>query len=429
MAVARSGINHTVRFDLRHLVAVFREPRSPERSADRWVPEFERTFAAHVGSSECIAFPFARSAFHAALRAMDLPPGSEVILPPITIPPMVDAVVALGHEPVFVDIDPATLVFDPVSLRSALSPRTGAAMVTYLFGIAADPTLLVAECRDAGVRVIEDFSHDLGATVADQQLGTFGDVGIYSSSATKSLDTYGGGLAVTDDPDLSTRLRAAQAELVPTPRSRLASKVARTLVWNLASRRVPWTLATFPLIRFLRRYRPELERSVSGAGSSRNRRSGVEAQWFERFTSLQARAGLELLPQLRERDRVRATNAEQLRATLRFLGIRVPTGSPAGRHVHWQCIGYVEDVERVQRGLARCGADAATTNLPMVCGCDGPSCAHPVAAAVQRHALYLPCHPEVGPRALHRIAECLVRIRPLAAASLAGSLTVGSSEQ
>lgn len=420
MAVARSGINHTVRFDVRHLLVAIGGPRRADGRGDRQVSEFERAFATHVGAAECVAFPLARAAFHAALRAMDLPPRSEVILPPITIPAMVEAVVALGHDPVFVDIDPSSLVFDPQSLRSALSPRTGAAMITYLFGIAADPTPLIAECRDAGVFVIEDFSHDLGATVAGRQLGTFGDVGIYSSSATKTLDTYGGGLAVTDDPDLSIRLRAAQAELVPPPRSRLTSKVARTLVWNLATRRVPWTLATFPLIRFLRRHRPELERTISGAGSPPRRRSGPNAQWYERFTALQARAGLELLPLVAERDRVRASNAEQLRATLRFLGIRAPGGSPAGHHVHWQCVGYIEDVERVQRALARSGADAAPTNLPMVCDCADSACRHPVGAAVQRHALYLPCHPEVRPRALQRIAECLVRTRPHPAASLPG---------
>lgn len=421
MAVARSVINHTVGFDVRHLVASLRAPRRIDGNGDHWVSEFERAFASHVGSSDCVAFPFARAAFHATLLAMDLQPGSEVILPPITITAMVDAVVALGHEPVFVDIDPSTLVFDPVALRSAFSPRTGAVMITYLFGIASDPTPLIAQCRDAGVRVVEDFSHDLGATVAGRQLGTFGDVGIYSSSATKTLDTFGGGLAVTDDPDLATRLRAAQARLVPTPRSRLVSKVTRTLVWNLASRRVPWTLATFPLIRVLRRHRPELERAVTGASPARNRRSGVQAQWFEQFTPQQARAGLELLPLVADRDRARSTNAEQLRATLRYLGIRVPSGSPAGRHVHWQCVGYIEDVERVQRALARSGADAATTNLPMVCGCEESSCCHPVAAAVQRQALYLPCHPEVRPRALHRIAECLVRARPRPAAALTGA--------
>lgn len=407
MAIARSTINHPVRFDVANLVgaAVGRQTNRARPGSD--VRRFEEAFADHLGVGECVAFPFARSAFHAALQALDVQPGAEVVLPPITIPPMVDAVVALGFRPIFVDIDPMTLIVDVDQLRTVVTDRTGAVMVTYLFGIASDPTAVIDLCRAAGVPVIEDFSHNLDATVGGRSLGTFGDLGIYSSSATKTLDAYGGGLAVTNDAELARRLRVVQAAQVVPPRRRLLAKVAATLVWNVASTKLVWTIGTFPLIRFLRWRHPEVERTISGARRPPADRTGPVAAWRERFTDLQARAGLRLLPQVGAVDAIRVANAEKIRTALRAAGITVPSGSEGGHHVHWQCIGYVADVERVQRALATRGIDVATTNLPLLCGCHGGRCEHPVATVVRNHALYFPCHPGVARSDLHRVVMAI----------------------
>ncbi|MBM3662402.1 MAG: hypothetical protein FJW94_05850 [Actinobacteria bacterium] len=418
MAIARTCINHSVGFDLRQLVRAAMTSGRSDSSRGDVVTEFERRFADSLGASECIAFPFARSAFLATLRSMDLPPDSEVILPPLTIRPMVDAVRSAGCRPVVVDIDPETLLFDLAELDRCLSEKTSAVMITYLFGIASDPRPIIEAARSVGARVVEDFSHNLGATIEDRAVGTFGDVGIYSSSATKTLDTYGGGLVITDDEQLTARLRVAQSELRHPPRSRLVTKILRTLLWNITSRRGMWTIATFPLVRLLRRRHPSLEQAISGAGRRSGRSTGPTDSWFERFTPQQAAVGLELIPQVDSITCSRVFNAEQIRATLKYLGVPVPTGSERGHSVFWQCVAYIEDVDRVQTGLASDGIDTAGTNLELLCDCDPGSCGHPVGRAVKRHALYMPCHPGVSSRMLERIAWSLVRLRPQASISL-----------
>jgi dTDP-4-amino-4,6-dideoxygalactose transaminase len=359
---------------------------------------------------------------------MDLPPGSEVVLPPITIQPMVDAVRSVGCRPVVVDIDPGTLLFDPEQLAQHLSERTRVVMITYLFGIASDPTPIIDAARAIGARVVEDFSHNLGASVHGRPVGTFGDVGIYSTSATKTLDTYGGGLAVTDDEELAAKLRRAQGQLRATPRSRLLAKVSGTLLWNVTSSRTAWTLATFPLVRWLRRRHPGVELAISGARKPPSGSTGPADPWFERFTAQQAAAGLELLPEVAATDRIRVANAEQIRATLRYLGVPVPAGSLGGQHVHWQCVAYIEDVERVQQGLAADGFDTAGTNLRLVCECEPSSCRHPVGRAVKRHALYLPCHPGVRASSLHRLTRSLTRLRPVASETLRSGPGPGATD-
>jgi perosamine synthetase len=144
MAIARARVYHSVPFDVRNLVtssvATLRSQGPPD---DQVIETFERRFAEHVGAAHCVSFAFARTAVHQALESQALPHGSEVLMPPITISPMMDAVLSLGLRPVFVDIDPNSLIFDVEAFERAITPNTRAALITYLFGIAADPTPLI----------------------------------------------------------------------------------------------------------------------------------------------------------------------------------------------------------------------------------------------------------------------------------------------
>ncbi|MFM7665141.1 MAG: DegT/DnrJ/EryC1/StrS family aminotransferase, partial [Actinomycetota bacterium] len=104
LPISRGRISHTVCSEAGWLLQALVAPLENEtiiRSA-------EQMFAAHIGRTECITFPFARTAIWATIQELNLPPGSRVIMPPITIKPILDVIVHLGHEPVFVDIDPTT---------------------------------------------------------------------------------------------------------------------------------------------------------------------------------------------------------------------------------------------------------------------------------------------------------------------------------
>jgi dTDP-4-amino-4,6-dideoxygalactose transaminase len=410
MAIARSCTYHTLGFDVRNLVGSVVRAEGRSARGDAEIAAFEEAFAAHVGSASCTSFAFARTAVHAALEAAGLSEGAEVILPPLTIKAMVDVVLALGLVPMYVDIDPDTLIFDLDRLDEALGPRTGAVLVTYLFGIAGDPAPIVARCRAAGVLVIEDFSHALGATVRNQALGTFGDVGVYSCSVTKALDTYGGGMAVTDDERLSERLRSLQRDLAHPPRRRLPPKVLVGLVTNLASRKAAWSTVAFPLTRTIRRRRSLIDRGLARLQARLRTPADLSSAVFERITPRQARAGLALLPEVSATDRARREAAESLRARLRSAGVRVPLGSPDARHVHWQAVAYAGDAEVVQARLAKRGIDAATTNLPLVVGIgvEGPQPPCPVGADVKHRALFLPAYPRLSQRDRERVATAAV---------------------
>lgn len=415
MAIARVCIRHSLRFEAVNLVgALFGRRHDAIRASE--VDAFEREFADHVGARHCVAFPFARSAVHFALKSQGFSAGAEVIMPPITIRPMLDAVRSLGLVPVFVDLDPSSLIFDAAALREATTSRTAAVLITYLFGRAVDPSPLLEHCSAEGIFVIEDFSQALGASVRGRSLGTFGDVGVYSSSLTKTLDTYGGGLAVTDDDRLHDRLRVSQQGLVAPPRRRLVKKIGRSLVFNLAFRRVPWTIA-FPLLRLLRRMVPASEERLTrdrvrdATDSSReNGLPQLHAAAFECFTTRQARVGLRQLPALPARDVTRRANAEHLRTVFAYLGVRTPSGSPGGVDAAWQTVVFVPDAIQVQRALGRRGVDSGTTNLAFLAGEADPErgAACPEARTVSEAALCIPSHERLNARGLGKVANALM---------------------
>lgn len=409
-SLARACIHHDLRLDLATLRAVWRPPEDWLDGDD--VGRFERAVAHRLGARSCVAFPLARSALLHALEAAGLSPGDEVVLPPISIPGVVDAVEALGLRPVYADIDPDTLVFDPSSVAERLTPRTAAIVVTYLFGVTADPGELLRTCRSAGLFVIEDFSHNFGAAVGDRSVGTLGDVGIYSSSVTKTLDTYGGGLAVTDDEGLARRMRSARDGLRPARTGRLRRQVLLHLLWNLLSRPPLFDVVTLPLLRVLAAAAPGADvRGIVPRARRRSRR-GLPPAARERFTALQARVGLELLVGLEDDERRRGRHAALLRSAFRHAGAAHPAGAPGSTEVHWQCPVYAEDVATARRLLARAGIDAGTTNLallPAIADAGGAA-AVPVAAWVHAHALYLPAHERLAPRHLRRVAAAVLAL-------------------
>ncbi|MHC8440578.1 MAG: DegT/DnrJ/EryC1/StrS family aminotransferase [Candidatus Eutrophobiaceae bacterium] len=140
-SVPRGVICHTIGDSIRYLFQSLFSSLSDESR----IAEFEKAFASYCGRKHCVAFPFARTAIHAALQSLSLPRGSKIILPPITIKGIVDAVVDLGLIPVYVDLDLETACFRQDSLRAALDSSVKAAIITPLFGLV--PDLNARECR------------------------------------------------------------------------------------------------------------------------------------------------------------------------------------------------------------------------------------------------------------------------------------------
>lgn len=166
----------------------------------------EREFADLMGMPHAVAVATGTASLHCAVAALDLNPGDEVVVPPITDAGTVIGALAQGLVPVFADLDPLTGCLTPETVEAAITPRTRAVVVVHLFGAAADVEGIVDVCRPRGIRVVEDCAQAyLTTTPQGAFVGTVGDVGCFSLQQSKHITTGDGGLLVTGSAALARR--------------------------------------------------------------------------------------------------------------------------------------------------------------------------------------------------------------------------------
>jgi perosamine synthetase len=173
-----------------------------------FVARFEDQFAARVGRKHGVAVSNGSVALDAAVVALGIGPGDEVILPTSTIISCAAAIVRTGATPVLVDCDPRTWNMDVGQVEARITPRTRAIMVVHIFGLPVDMDPLLALARKHGLKLIEDAAEVIGQTYRDRPCGSFGDLSTFSFYPNKHVTTGEGGMLVTDDPTLAARCRS-----------------------------------------------------------------------------------------------------------------------------------------------------------------------------------------------------------------------------
>jgi perosamine synthetase len=404
LVIPRGVVYHDVWDDVSCLLRAVFAPLDEEST----VRKFEESFAAYVGRRHALAFPSARTAILSALQARGLPPGSSILMPPITIKPILDVVLSCGLKPVFVDLDPDTLCFDLAKLRDAITPDTRAILITYLVGLVPDMGALMDACRAHDLFVIEDFSQCLNGTYGGKKVGTFGDVGVYSSSFIKTLDTYGGGQTICDDDALFEALRERRDGMAAPSRGLLMRRILIDLCLNVATTRWVFHMFAFPLLRLIRLARPE--RAVRHLGPQSARLlARIPAAWFHRFSSLQAEVGLRLLSEVEAGDAARRKHVGELKELLKASRLRFPEGVPGAGNVYWQLVAQVKDAKRAQRFLHARGIDTSTTSLTHIAAL--PNSPHqgdtPWAKELHENGLFIPAYPGLRDSDVRHMAAAL----------------------
>lgn len=171
------------------------------------VQRFEEEFTAWSGSPAAVAVCNGTLAIQMALRALNLPPGSEIITTPFTFIATLTAILYEGFVPRFVDIDPETLNMDPVAIEAAITPKTAAILPVHVFGNPCDVEAIAAVAARHGLKTVYDGAHAIGVIVGDRSVFSYGDVSTTSFHATKLLNTSEGGAVFSPDPEIEKRLR------------------------------------------------------------------------------------------------------------------------------------------------------------------------------------------------------------------------------
>jgi len=180
-------------------------------SAGKYIERFEREWAAYCGRKHGVAVANGTVALELAVSALNLPPGSEVILPSFTIVSCIEAVLRNGLRPVLVDCDPRTYCMDIHQVEKKISQKTSAIMPVHIYGHPVNMDGLLKIAQHHGLRIIEDAAEAHGAECLVsgtwRRCGSFGELSCFSFYANKNITTGEGGMVLTDDDELAERLR------------------------------------------------------------------------------------------------------------------------------------------------------------------------------------------------------------------------------
>jgi dTDP-4-amino-4,6-dideoxygalactose transaminase len=169
------------------------------------VERFEGEFADATGTRHAAGVASGTDALEIALRALELPAGSEVLCPNLTAVATATAIVRAGLAPVFVDVDPETLTVSVERAAAAITPQTSAVVAVHLYGRPAR----VEALTELGIPIVEDCAQAHGLQIGGRPAGSLGRLGAFSFYPTKNLGAFGdGGAVTTSDPELAERVRS-----------------------------------------------------------------------------------------------------------------------------------------------------------------------------------------------------------------------------
>lgn len=177
-------------------------------SVGEFITEFEQRMAVRCGRTFGVAVNNGTSGLIAAFKALDLPAGSEVIMPSFAIVSCALAAVYNHLVPVFVDSDPITWNMEAEQIRHGVGPRTRAVLVVHTYGQPVDMDAVSEVLDEHQLVMVEDHSEALGSRFNGAPCGSFGSISVASTYANKAVTTGEGGVCLTDDPGLAERLRS-----------------------------------------------------------------------------------------------------------------------------------------------------------------------------------------------------------------------------
>lgn len=194
-----------------------------------FVQQFEQAFAAQVGRQYGVAVTNGSAALDAAVVALGIGKGDEVIMPTFTIISCAAAVVRAGAIPVLIDSDRRTWNMDVSQIEARITSRTKAIMIVHIYGLPTEVNPILELAQKYRLAIIEDAAEMHGQTYDGRPCGSFGNLSTFSFYPNKHITTGEGGMIVTDDPQLAAKCRSLR-NLCFQPQQRF---VHEELGWNL----------------------------------------------------------------------------------------------------------------------------------------------------------------------------------------------------
>ena len=402
--IPRGIIYHKLSYDF---INIFRVLFS-KLNNENLIKKFEDKFAKYNDSKFCVAFPFARMGIYYSLKAKNFPQNSEIIMPPITIKAILDVVLATGLKPIFVDINENDFSYNLADLKSKINENTKSILISYLYGIVPDVDEIIKLSKENDLYILEDFSQCLNGNQDDVKTGNFGDVGIYSSSTTKTLDTYGGGLCVTNNSSTYKKLLEYQSSQLKTNRVVLFKKIVQDFVRNLVTNIVFFNLITIWLLKLLDLLNKNDTVKYVGSRST-EKNSKFPKEYFYKFSSFQAKIGLETISDVNIYDSKRIQNVDFINKNLTTSTNKINTQN--NKNVYWQYLFIFDknDRKKIVDTFKKNKVDTAQTSLPLLPYMEdyGFNQETPTAKKIHENGYFIPSYHRLNNKDLLRISSAV----------------------
>jgi len=330
------------------------------------IQEFEAAFARRHGldPAAAITAAYGRMAFYYILKALDLPPGSEIIFPSLTFWVVPELARVAGLSVVFADADPATFNMDPDSVERLITDKTRAIVPTHLYGLPCDMDRILAIAGRHNLIVLEDCAHSLGARYKGKPVGTFGTAALFSFQTLKPLNCYGGGLALVTDAAVAAKVRTIVDALPWPSEKRVRDRLLMGRLQRIFIKPWVFSISLFPVlwISALIDANPDvfLWEKIRSLHP-------LPEQYAERFPNAQAVIGLEALKHLDDWTTQAQANAQHVTRVLSGVpGIQPPQIPPDRTHVFYQYCVYGPQGPKRDELVVRCvrrGIDIETLHV------------------------------------------------------------------
>jgi len=172
-----------------------------------FINKFEAQFSAYIGRDYGIAVSNGSAALDIAIKALNIGPGDEVIMPTFTIISPAQSVVTAGALPVLVDSDPLTWNMDVAQIEAKITARTKAILVVHIYGLPVDMDPVIEIAKKHQLKIIEDAAEMHGQTYKSKMCGSFGDISIFSFYPNKHITTGEGGMLLCNDKELAEKCK------------------------------------------------------------------------------------------------------------------------------------------------------------------------------------------------------------------------------
>ena len=325
--------------------------------------EFYRKFANWLGASHVFGAASGRSAFQLALAALGLKQGAEIIFPVFTFPVMPLVAKLHGFQPVFCDVDLKTYNSGPEHIESKITDNTGAVLATHLFGQPCPIEQIADLTRQRNIRLMEDCAHACGVRVNGKQVGTFGDIGVFSFAEGKNMPCFGGGAIATSDDEIAQRAAAVLNDAQLPSADTITKKAFSVWLKWLLTRPFVFGVTAYPALRLKHLLgQPLMDSAVGDELLAEFADSNPQ---FSPFSNLQAEIGLLQLDHIDEFNAGARRNAGILTEMLKDVpGIQAPD-KVEGDHIYVYYPLTLDPAKRddLRNYLLKNGFDSKTSDM------------------------------------------------------------------